>query len=104
MAINNPQAVKFCNEKIRVAADKLAQAYNFAKDTLNEWYALNMGNQFPVDGGEIEDGSNIDGRPIITGNSVQLLMSRVQELVNDYEAGRKAKLNTVLQVSVNPRG
>ena len=41
MAITNPQAVKFSNEKIRLVADKLAQAYNFAKDTLNEWYANN---------------------------------------------------------------
>ena len=50
MAITNPQVVKFCNEKIRLVADKLAQAYNFAKDTLNEWYAHDMGTKFPVDG------------------------------------------------------
>ena len=29
--ITNPEAVKFCNEKVRVLADSLSQAYFFCK-------------------------------------------------------------------------
>ncbi len=103
MSNNNTQAVKFCNESIRVAADKLAQSY-FANQVLDEWYARNLGSVIPVDCGEIEDGAAVDGRPVITGNEVHLMMSRISEIVADYEASNNAKLNTILQVSPNQKG
>jgi len=34
------QAVKFSNEKIRPAADMLAQLYNFANTVVDEWKTL----------------------------------------------------------------
>lgn len=58
MAIDNPEAVRFCNEKVRVAADRLAQAYYHARQVRDEWYANNMGTLLPVDGGEVLDGAN----------------------------------------------
>lgn len=41
--ITNPEAVKFCNEKIRPAADALASAYHTMKALRDEWYAKNLG-------------------------------------------------------------
>ena len=101
MAITNAEAVKFSNEKVRIAADKLAQSYYFAKEVMNEWYANNMGELIPVDGGNIEDGAATDGRHVITGNDATNVINRCSELVTDMEAGSNAKLNTVLGVAVN---
>lgn len=103
MAINNPEAIRFSNEKVRVAANRLAQAYNFSRAALDEWYARNMGAQFPVGGGIVEDGATSDGRPVIDGNDVTLLVSRLSELTTDYEADSNAKLNTILKIAPNPQ-
>ena len=99
MAIDNPEAVKFCNEKIRVAANKLATAYYFAKQVMDEWYANDMGSLIPVDGGNVIDGSATDGRHVITGNDATNLITRCSDLVTDMEANAKAKLNTILGVA-----
>jgi hypothetical protein len=102
--ITNAEAVKFCNEKIRVAADRLARAYYFAKQVKDEWYANNMGTLFPEGDGPVVDGSATDGRHPLMRDDVVLLINRCEDLITDYEANSNAKLNTVLNVSVNPQG
>lgn len=102
MAITNPQAITFCNEKIRTAADKLAKAYNFANMVMDEWNALNMGSIITTGAGEVEDGASADGRPVITADNVLALTYRLSDMVTDYEADSNLKLNSILQVSVNP--
>lgn len=104
MAVTDPEAVRFANERIRPAADKLAQAYYFARLVRNEWYANNMGAILPVGGGTIEDGSEGDGRHTLVADDAILLINRLEDLINDYEASGNAKLNTVLKPAVNPEG
>jgi len=99
--ITNPEAVRFCNERVRVAADKLATAYLFAKAVSAEWYANNLGELLPVSADPVIDGSAADGRHPITGNDVSNLITRLSELVADYEANDNAKLNTILGIAVN---
>lgn len=101
MAIDNVQAVRFCNEKVRPLADELARAYFRAKAVAAEWYANNMGAIIPVDGGLVVDGSATDGRPPITGNDATNIIVRATELIADYEASTNAKLNTIMKVQVN---
>ena len=101
MAITSPQAIKFSNEKIRVAADRLAQAYNFANIVIDEWNS-GASADFPNDGAEVlQDGADVDGRPIVDGAELHLLITRLTELQTDYEATSNAKLNTILAVAVN---
>jgi hypothetical protein len=104
MAITDPNAVSFANTKIRPMADHLASVFYEAQGVLDLWYATLQGDKFPVDGGTVMDGSDVDGRTPITGNDVQLFMSRLSELVTDYEASSNAKLNTVIKPAVNIRG
>jgi len=101
MSITNPTGIKFSNEKIRRAADQLAKCYYFAKSLVDEWYSTNMGSIITVDGGTIEDGSETDGRNVITGNDATNVVVRCTELIADFEANNKAKLNTVNKVAVN---
>ena len=103
MAIVDPAAVRYSNEKLRVAADKMVQAYYHAKDTVNEWYALNMGTMIVNDDSAIlEDGAyNGDGRKVVSGAELTHIVVRCEEFIDDMEAGSNAKLNTLLNVSVN---
>jgi hypothetical protein len=102
--IDNPQAVKFSNEKIRVAADKLSHVYYFAKAIVDEWLANNMGEKIPVSNDVIDDGSTIDGRPVITGNDVTCMIYILQDLIVEFEESNKTKLNSILKIAPNPRG
>ena len=99
----NAEAIKFSNEKVRVAANKLVDAYAFAKLVSADWTANNMGELFPA-GSVVVDGSATDGRHPVTGNDVTLIIVRLNELVADYEADTNAKLNTLLNVATNYDG
>lgn len=101
MDITNPEATKFCNEKIRVMADILGQAYFSAKAIKAEWDANNMGALLPVSSDVVVDGAATDGRHVITGNDAQGIIARAGELITDLEANGGAKLNTILNVAVN---
>jgi len=100
--ITNATAVKFSNDKIREAANKIAQAYYFAVAVKDEWYANNMGALFPEGGNNVIDGSLTDGRHVITRDAVVLLINRCEDLINDLEANTNAKLNTLLTVATHP--
>jgi hypothetical protein len=104
MAVTNPEAIRFCNDRVRPAADKLAQAYYLAKQVRNEWYATNMGAILPSGGGTVEDGAATDGRHPIVADDAILLINRLEDMITDLEAGSNAKLNTVLKPAVNPGG
>lgn len=97
----NPEAIRFANTRLRVVADMLAQAYYASKAAQAEWYANNLGALFPS-GDVVIDGSETDGRHPIDGNDAANLITRASELVTDYEASSNAKLNTILNVAVNP--
>lgn len=103
--ITNPEAVRFCNERIRRVADQLAQTYYLAKEVHQEWTANNMGTIIAYnDASLVVDGSAADGRHPISGIDANSLMNRLGEFVADYEANDAAKLNTVLAVAVHPGG
>jgi hypothetical protein len=111
MPITNPEAIGFCNNQARKVADLLSQAYYAAKAANAVWVANNYGGALiTVGGGVVRDsasptddnGTGGDGRPVITGNDVNNLMNRMSELIADYEASGNAKLNTILNVAVNP--
>ena len=99
--IIDPEAVRFSNEKIRVAADNLALSYYFAKQVVNEWFAVNMSAKITNTVDPIIDGSATDGRTVITGADATNLITRLTEQIADFEASGNAKLNTVLKVEVN---
>ena len=102
--ITNAEAIRFSNEKARVAADKLAQCYYFAKLVKQEWDAnsLNTIITNSVDD-EVVDGAQTDGRHIISGADVTNIVTRCSEFITDMEDSGNAKLNTILGVAVNPQ-
>jgi hypothetical protein len=103
MDITNPEAVKFCNEKVRTSADKLGQLYYVAKAVSQEWTANSLGSIITNSADDdVIDGSATDGRHPITGADANNIINRLTEFVTDMEANTNAKLNTVLGVAVNP--
>jgi len=108
VSVTNPTAIKFSNDRIRTAADKLAQAYYHAKQVIYEWYDIEiepgttLAAGIPNDGAEqIFDGAESDGRPVISGDDVHNIINRSSELVADYEEFTSVKLNTITKVAVN---
>ena len=99
--ITNPEAVKFCNEKVRVLADLATKYYYAARALVNEWEATNMGTKIPDTADVIIDGSAEDGRSTITGAKVNGMKNHVEAMANDLEANTNQKLNILLQIEVN---
>ena len=101
--IINPQAVRFCNERVRQAADRFAQLYYWCSIVRDEWTAQEMASLIANDSAaEVIDGAQTDGRPIINGEDVHIIKDRVLELLNLLDANSGEKLAQVLTVAVNP--
>lgn len=92
------KAIAFAS-RARSAATRLEVAYRAAKRLSEEWYALLMGNDIPFDSDPLGDGN---GTLPLTNMDVYGIINRCDELVADYEADNKAKLNTVLKASEAP--
>jgi hypothetical protein len=100
--IQSPQAIKFCNEKVRIVADQMSQLYYISKSIKDYWNANNLINIIPYDSMDIlEDGSDKDGRPQINAIQVNNILNRCDEIITLFESDNNARLNTILQVSVN---
>lgn len=101
--IENPQVIRFSNERARVFADMLSSTYWMAKELIANYYAdPELGNTLIANMGEaLDDGATQDGRPIVTGNDLLGIVTRASDLVDDLEADNNAKLNTILAVAVN---
>ncbi len=102
--INNPQAVRFSNERVRLAANKFTSLYWWCKLVTQEWDAQDIGSLIPNDESVILDGSATDGRPIITGADVNTLATRVTEFIALLEADDNLKFNQIIKVAPQPEG
>lgn len=107
MAITNPEAVKFSNEFARVFADALVTAYDSAVSYRAYWDARsNLSVLFPDNATEIvADGSDIDGRPTMTGQKVQALYVQAGTVVTwgDVVVGGKTRITWLRTMAVNGR-
>jgi len=87
----------FTNERIRVAADLLAQLDNFGVSVINEWNAR-PDVKPPNDTTPIEGNDGGDGRSALVGSDAHNIINRL----TDYKAAMDVSgvRNTVLQVAV----
>lgn len=113
MPITNPAAIQFSNEKLRVAANLIAQLDNFAASILNEWTALGGTALIPNTSDVLRDGASPtddvgtggDGRPVVTGAKLNNIINRLTELrasnaATGLELGVEGVRDMVLQVAV----
>lgn len=113
-AITNPQAIRFCNEKIRPAADRLALLDNYAAAVLAEWTAIGGVALIPNTTDVVTDGASVngvdatggDGRLVITGAKVSNIINRLTAYrsavsTTGLAMGVAGVRDTVLQVAVN---
>ena len=99
--ITDPQAIRFANERVRVAADRFAQLYYWCGIVRDEFIAQDIASLIPDSADVIIDGSATDGRPIITGADVHNIKDLVVEFIGNLDANTAWKLNEVLSVAVN---
>lgn len=101
MANTNPQAVLVANTKVRPAADRFGQLYNFMKalstqSTAGGWLSL-----FPNDATLIGDGSDIDGRTPITNADIRAFITLAGTFITYMEQSASANLLLTTKISVN---
>jgi len=103
--ITDPQAIKFCDSRIRPGSDRLAQAYAMCKQILADWNGKNLAALIPNDAGAVVQDSSVtghDGRTPITGADVTAILGLCTTLVGLAEANADANLNQIVKVAVNP--
>lgn len=100
--IQNPQAVKFCNDKGRVMADVLVQTYQTSVAFLAEWNAnANLAVALPNTADVVDDTADRDGRQLMTGTKINSLVAAAQAMVTWFETGSPSRITLLRQIAVN---
>lgn len=105
MDIDNPELVKFSNEKGRICADSLLQAYNTAKQFIEHWD--NLTTAMPNTADEIADGSqtsmgiSADGRKSITGEKYHQFKTSCESIITLVESNDNEIKTLLLNIAVN---
>lgn len=106
MALNNPQVVRFANDRCRPLADSLARVRNEAIAVREDYFAQDIGSKINAGGAGnlVEDGSATDGRSPITGGDLYNLITLIEALVGPVDpfltTDRAAVINKI-QVNGN---
>lgn len=102
-AINNPQAVKFCNENARQMADLVVSFYRtatqFNLNVVRDFEATTGGN---IDGDLVVDGSASDGRAPVAKINVGQLKFVVEQLQSALNTNSIIALANVWAVNGKP--
>ena len=105
MAVTDPVAIRFANERVRRAAEALYRNIAEAKGIIQQWLVQGMASRFPDDGTQLADGSPGDGRPPATGADVHRLIEALQAIVTAADAqasnGQTHAANA-LKIAPNP--
>lgn len=102
MPNTSPQAIRVANEKLRPLADRFGQLYNFCKALQGEAAAENWVAMFPVDAQTLSDGSDVDGRTIVTNADLNGLIAMAGTFITYMEQTSFANRNLTLKIAVNP--
>lgn len=91
MALDSPQLIAFCNEDLRIIADRLVAIDVRLAPIIAEYNAKNLGTVINDGGssGPVLDGSAVDGRTIVTGGDVFNLVTLLIDLQTFLTQGRK---------------
>lgn len=104
----NQQAINFCNEKLRPVADAVVTAYLSMNTLIDMWNAQGLSSIIPDDSNYVQDGATVasgtpDGRPPITDQQVQIMISNCNTLLGYFQASSNLLLNQFYQIEVNGR-
>ena len=104
--INSPQVISFSNALGRPGADRAVRLYWWAKETLAAYNANGIAGILDGFAGvdTLGDGAAADGRTVLTKNDLLNLVSNLQTIVTNFEAGSNAVLNVFTRPSVNGQG
>ena len=102
MAITKPQAVRFSNERLRVAADAMQSAYLTARRLVEEFDGHELAGLFPDSAVEVvDDGADRDGRPPMTGARACCVIECARALIAFYEDGVEPRKAHLARCAVN---
>lgn len=103
--ITTPQAVRFCNEKLRPACDSIISAIRTLRELRAEYVAHGIG---PLVAGTSQlqqsvlvDGSATDGRTPLTGYDVDLASGAAQAILDWADVAGAAHIAALTKPAVN---
>jgi len=101
--ITDPTAIGFVDEKIRPLADMMARIYYTGKAIIDE-YNTRGGTSFITNDplAVVQDGADLDSRPVITGADVVNFGIVMSALLADWEATNNAKLKDIMTIANRP--
>ncbi len=103
--VDDVEAIRFSNEKIRPLCDQMVRSYRLMKTIAQMWTAKDLARLFPAEGLPIADGSigpSPDGRTPITSADVRNVIAFCLRVNGAIELGDGTILNQLLKVAVNP--
>ena|SRR3990167_7701363 len=102
MPNTSPQAILVSDEKIRPAADRFGQLYNYLKALQAEATAESWLTLFPANTETIADKAVTDGRFVITNNDVRAFITLASAYITFMEQASNANRDLVLKIAVRP--
>lgn len=104
MAITDPNAIAFINQRMRPIADMRIKLHYVSKIAAAEFTAKGLSATITNDSQVVNDGSQAptgDGRTSITGADVNVLLALMNADIATLEASSNLKLNQTIKVAVN---
>lgn len=105
MDIDNPELVRFSNEKGRICADSVLQAYNIAKQFIDHWnhFSSPMPNTTDeiADGSQSSMGNSADGRKAVTVEKYNQFRTACKKVITLMESNNDEIKNLLLTIAVN---
>ena len=83
--INDPQAIKFCNETIRPMCELFRATYYKDKAALNVWWGGGVSELFPNDLSPVLDGREGEGVSRLTGADVNSVVTQLAAFATALE-------------------
>lgn len=99
MAINNSQAIKFCNEKARPLADAIGRLVRTMPQFMIEVAEYEKFTEANPESDKMDDGAERDGRPIVTKKDIAALKYVVERLIECMD--QDDRIEIVNRVAVN---
>jgi len=81
----------------------MSQMYWMAKSVIQQFNANGLAGTITNDQTQIADGAATDGRTVLTGADINVLISLAQGIVNQFEANSNLQLNQISKPAVNKR-
>ncbi len=86
-AIDNAEAIRFCNEQIRPICETLRNLEPVLQDIQGQWFGGGLSSHFGTGGDTVEDGREGQGVSRLTAADITNVLTQVGTIVTQFAGG-----------------